>query len=849
MQDVALFLLFTSIEKDLVEHIRRFSDGAPRLTADELEKARQRMSLRRGGESDSDDACDLLFGLDIGEKFDALRRHKDKMDYSTRAYFDGLANIFQRIIPVRNSVMHGRPLLIDEQVLALSLANRLSSTSSLWPNLKSAQESYTKDPVSFLSNSISFWETMTPTEVLHNLPSPDYADTGFLPRPTLEKDLIKKLLGRHPVVTILGDGGNGKTALALQTLYGLLGSNDHPFEAILWYTAKTSKLTETGIRAISDVVTDSLSIINAFAEFEPGTGSAIGRLRELLGNSKILLAIDNLETITGEEIRELAADIPGQSKLLLTSRVPLGGDISVTVGEFTESESIVYLQRLIQAYDVTQLKGIDNAALKKFASRLGYKPLLLKWLVLGAKRGLSPDAIVANPENALRFCLDNVIDRLRPEAQAVIVVLATVPMSCSPALIAEVSELSSSDIVLGLNELTMFSLVEYEKSAASEQLFKIRPFVRSYVTRIVAPKPLITNRLLAKYRRIETDYQSLRARPAEDPFQIRSIKVQSRSGMLTAEKIRRGISATFEERFEDAERVTSEAKMSDPGNFEVYRFEAFLAQQMADLSRSNASFENALELAGDQPQLWYFFGASLMRQLENVRASECFERAIELGGSKFPVYRDGARNEFMLFRFDRAEIFITKAGEIKSLNARERTILADLTLQLCVRRIEYYMLNSRYADAEAEVVKLANALGRLCEDELDEKLVGHVRKVLPSLDLLVAQRRGDGLSIKLINRFLGCHRAADAGESWESVVSNADFRVGTLKVIAPGNYGFLREADGAETFVHKSAVSGYVWGRLINGDSARYRTEVGRLGKPQACDVVLATPATRSGGA
>jgi hypothetical protein len=82
-----------------------------------------------------------------------------------------------------------------------------------------------------------------PTEVLNNLPRVDYDDTGFVPRFKLEADLKKKILGRHPVVTVLGEGGNGKSALTLQTAYRLLNSNDHNFDAIIWVSAKATILT------------------------------------------------------------------------------------------------------------------------------------------------------------------------------------------------------------------------------------------------------------------------------------------------------------------------------------------------------------------------------------------------------------------------------------------------------------------------------------------------------------------------------------------------------------------------------------------------------------------------------
>ena len=175
--------------------------------------------------------------------------------------------------------------------------------------------------------------------VLHNLPKADYDDTGFLPRPKLEAELKKKIFGRHPIITVLGDGGNGKTALMLQVAYQLVYSNDHDFDAIIWVSAKTNALTVNEIRRIDDAITNSIELFEEIAEFEPGAAAPIERVRRLLKENKILLIIDNLETVLDQSIREFAEDVPGESKLVFTSRVPLGGDLSVKVDLFLRTRS------------------------------------------------------------------------------------------------------------------------------------------------------------------------------------------------------------------------------------------------------------------------------------------------------------------------------------------------------------------------------------------------------------------------------------------------------------------------------------------------------------------------------
>ena len=107
------------------------------------------------------------------------------------------------------------------------------------------------------------------------------------------RHLKKKTLGRHPVVTVLGEGGNGKSALTLQTAYRLLNSDDHNFDAILWVSAKANILTPQEVVRI-EAIADSAGIFEHIAEFEPGREDSLTRVRRLLAENNVLLIIDNL---------------------------------------------------------------------------------------------------------------------------------------------------------------------------------------------------------------------------------------------------------------------------------------------------------------------------------------------------------------------------------------------------------------------------------------------------------------------------------------------------------------------------------------------------------------------------
>ncbi|HYJ31313.1 MAG TPA: hypothetical protein VEW25_13360, partial [Allosphingosinicella sp.] len=283
-------------------------------------------------------------------------------------------------------------------------------------------------------------------------------------------------------------------------------------------SAKTSELQITGIREIQNIATKALDIMEAAAVLEASTGDTKHRLMHFLRENKALLVVDNYETIVGNEIAELAEEVPGESKILFTSRKPIGSDLTVLVGEFSPQDAEVYFRRLVDAYAAHHLTGIRDEDRSRYLRQLSYKPLLIKWFVLGVQSGLQPERIVAAPETALRFCLDNVILNLGEEAQAVMVVLATLPSRASPGVMAHVGRLSPTQVADGLAEVSRMGLVDAAASDEGSQVFGIRAFARSYVHRLIPPRAEITEKILANYRRLEADFQEQRSQASPALF-------------------------------------------------------------------------------------------------------------------------------------------------------------------------------------------------------------------------------------------------------------------------------------------------------------------------------------------
>ena len=97
----------------------------------------------------------------------------------------------------------------------------------------------------------------------HNLPIPDYDETGLIGRDEYISNIKKLCLtSPYPTISIVGEGGVGKTALALQVAYEIL-EESNPYDLIIWISSKTTQISINEITEIENAITNSVGIFEA----------------------------------------------------------------------------------------------------------------------------------------------------------------------------------------------------------------------------------------------------------------------------------------------------------------------------------------------------------------------------------------------------------------------------------------------------------------------------------------------------------------------------------------------------------------------------------------------------------
>lgn len=162
------------------------------------------------------------------------------------------------------------------------------------------------------------------SNVFGNLPARPH---GYVERPQLQEELLDRLLDRnHPIITLHGRGGIGKTSLALWAAHELASRSRPPFSSIVWFSARDVDLRPTGPKPVRAAVVDLKSVSQAYASMfgcDSSEEAFAGVLQtaESDGTGRLFI-FDNFETFS--DARQLHKFLDTYTilpnKVLMTSR-------------------------------------------------------------------------------------------------------------------------------------------------------------------------------------------------------------------------------------------------------------------------------------------------------------------------------------------------------------------------------------------------------------------------------------------------------------------------------------------------------------------------------------------------
>ncbi len=819
-QRLSLFAIISEFEKDVRSVLRSNvtdpQDLAKVIGAEALEAAIIRLS---GSNSDQSDAnSDFFDFLDLGDEIKAIIGLRSHLPRSIKEIVEISKSKLGDLCAIRNRVMHRRPLAFSDFPDTLHITQPFAERGSpFFSGVAQAIQSSSKGtlyqdyryPDVFESDSI----------VLNNLPQPDYDDTGFIGRKDQIQELKSAINGPYPVVTILGIGGVGKSALALQVAYDYLNDPDCKFDAIIWASAKTARLTGvdvenivTSIKTSRDLADLAVKQIGSQKSDDP-----FAELQTILETFKVLIFFDNLETVLDDQIRNFVRQIPVGSKIVFTSRIGLGAfDFTIPLGGLTKGQALNYFKRVSSVWKQNSLLKISEDELDSHIKRLDYSPLGIKWFVQAISKGASAQRLLSDSRQLLSFCLDNIIDKLGSDAKLLLYILAITGREQSPASLHYIAEIGGSQVEDGLRELVGSNLIlVISGKFGDDDRYKITPLAMGYISRFKAPSIAVQERI----RRSQGQLTALAEKAmgddrkgfVYDPTYLFVRKEFAATDAVAASHLRGAFMHLKNQNYVAATEAISQAREVAPGYFEMHRVEAYAAEVEGNHLLAKEAYEQAFALRSDYPPLAVFFAGFLLRRLDmHEDALVLLRGAIEIDPTSHSIRFDIIRCLMYGQQLREAWEVFAQIPVIELPSTRAVRIYYDLKVQCCHRAFERALDEDKCLDFEEFAEHLELVMNEVPAYAVDQQVIEGLNQTLADWRKFCAREAGSPAGVNIASRLAKLESLASGGRTVSQQEEGASSNDGKIaghvtKIEAEKGWGFIRCGEGESYFFHRTA--------------------------------------------
>lgn len=619
---------------------------------------------------------------------------------------DFLNNELQQIIPIRNRVMHPRLLEFYDfsriQECFYKIEDHISFID--WKSIRKTKEILEKNPEKLPKFPYGL---VKKPGVIDNIPEvTDFEDTSFIGRRT-EINELKQLLFKKNIniLTIVGDGGVGKTAIILKLLYELLDDTSIPYEVIIWVSLKTRTLQKFEFRDIDDAIKSIADINNKlkpFISFETPIEDAIIDISKSL---KTIFILDNLETINTEEIKKFLYKLSEEAKIIITSRIGLGEmEFRYRLEGLNDRDVIEYFDVLLSLYGFEGRFSKDEK-IRYAVSELHSNPLAIKWFVMGLAENLSPQKLIEKKVDVISYCMSNVYEKLSELSKKILKIVCIICDDLKYAELLFYLECTSSEDVAirnSINELIKSNFLDRQKF--SDFLISLTAFSREYMKKIVDISGDMKNFIHTRYQKLSSFTQSMQVRVrTSNLINVYCFKfdLEQKEKCIAAYYLNEALKCS---RYDYARAMDfiDLAELIAPNYFEVNKVKGFLLNASSPM-QAKAEYLAAIQKADsidEEIKTQTLFACFLIRNNDYTNAMKILEYVLSDLAPKTKIPTIDIKLELVKAKsscglFDEAQILINEISCEESLAIRHQNIILTRKADILKRRFEALLNRSQ----------------------------------------------------------------------------------------------------------------------------------------------------------
>ncbi|MFW9997706.1 MAG: NB-ARC domain-containing protein [Candidatus Odinarchaeota archaeon] len=501
----------------------------------------------------------------------------------------------------------------------------------------------------------------------NNLPSEDYAiDGGFVGREKEIKTVMKLLKSEQDrIITITGAGGVGKTAIALRLAYKFLESQPDHYDAIIWFSAKVTELTDDGIRQLDPGITsyerlieDMMVLVDTktyetFRSANVPFESYKEHLYNIFSSQQCLIIIDNLETILDDnKLIEFIKDIPRPSQVLITSRKGMGEiERRYPISDMLDRDAIRLFRIIAKERNLPDLQRFTNETILRLVKRVRCYPLLIKWSIgqvfLGREVEEAFSEIFSGESEIAKFSFNDVFELISENGRQVLysLIIGTED-TASRYTLMHLANLDEEQFEDAIKELILVSFVfpvsrEIDREVSTEysMLELTKGFVRSKLDEDEKTSEILQTR----YYHLKEQYQDLERTKSSYSQTLFSLGIKTRDEQVAFIEVKTAKSYAVQENFKKAEDHFKRAMRIAPKlpyvltEYAKFKYKRKHNREAQELSKK------AVDANPSSFHVWFNYGIILHKYRRYTEAIEALEKTKQLNPSYLPLYNELGR--------------------------------------------------------------------------------------------------------------------------------------------------------------------------------------------------------------
>lgn len=736
---LTLYAIISSMEIDLrlffASEILNQSELKDLISADLYSKFHTRARKEYQSSDAKFDDIILLDFFDFSEIIDAVSSNKNFLTTEGLRYISTISQVAYEITPIRNRVMHTRPLQDEDFAKVMDTGRSFSTTFPLiFKELANCIGKINTNPEFVFSLEIP--QEAQQEKISHNLPTPDFDETGFIGRDAIAKQIKEHIYGTYPVITLTGVGGIGKTALALKVAYDIVDDDEAHFDSVVWVTSKTTTLGRSEILTIENAVSTSLGVFSSIgATLGASQEGTFDEILEYMKQFKILLILDNLETVLDNNIREFLRKLPMGSKVLITSRISVGAlDLPIEMKALEEKDSIKLIRILAKTRSIDSLTKSPQSILEGYVKRMKNNPGFIKWFVTAIHMGERPEKLLVDHKLFLKFCMQNVFEHLSESAQKVLDVIISTNSMHSFSMLHYLSDIEAQELQIALHQLMTTNMINMQNKDGST-IYRLLEIPQMYLHQFHSPDKDFVALIMKKKRQIVASAEELGRSSVSHPYHSKNISLTDASYRVVVKYLSDTMKALRGDDYEQAEKLIEKAKSVEPGYFEVHRVDAMLLTAKGSFVAAKNSYDLAIEIKPDFAPLRLWYGSFLMRDYDDTEgALSQFKEGRKLDPKAIDFDIETARAHLYLKNFDEMEPLLKTLSAHEGGEHKKKLIIVSLNLQYHRRMGEYLFEQREYAECITCFYDLYNFYTGVASIYLDSKNKEQLSKAVGTLD-------------------------------------------------------------------------------------------------------------------